>query len=33
VQNSIFRDYVMVSAGDAAKILALGRNCQVVFIK
>ncbi len=33
VQNSVFRDYVMVSASDAAKILALGKNCQVVFIK
>ncbi len=33
VQNSVFRDYVMVSASDAAKIAALGRNCQVVFIK
>jgi hypothetical protein len=33
VQNSVFTDYAMVSASDAAKITALGRNCQVVFIK
>jgi hypothetical protein len=33
VQNGGFRDYVMVSANDAARILGLGRNCQVVFIK
>jgi hypothetical protein len=33
VNSSAFRDYVMVSATDAAKILALGKNCQVVFIR
>jgi hypothetical protein len=33
VQSAAFSDYVMVSASDASKILTLGRNCQVVFIK
>jgi hypothetical protein len=28
-----FLDYVMVSSSDAAQILGLKRNCQVVFIK
>jgi hypothetical protein len=33
VKDSSVRDYVVVSLGDAQRIVTLGKNCQVVFVK
>jgi hypothetical protein len=33
VKDSSVRDYVVVSLADAQRIVTLGKNCQVVFVK
>ena len=33
VKDSSVRDYVVVSLADAQRIMTLGKNCQVVFVK